>query len=116
MLIIGLNSLGHDTSAAIVKDGRLVFAIEEERINRDKHTRALPVGAVKECLKFVGAELNDVDVISIGLQPESFVHQRFLSYVEKAYSRTLDFMLSDMDQIQSFLLHEDDLRSALDYT
>src|SRR5215475_1742606 len=51
----------HDGAAAIVKDGKVVAAIEEERLNRIKHSNKFPVGAVRFCLDRCGASIRDVD-------------------------------------------------------
>jgi carbamoyltransferase len=51
MNILGLNAFHGDSSAALLRDGQLVFALEEERLNRTKHWAGLPVGAAKACLE-----------------------------------------------------------------
>lgn len=56
---LGLNIL-HDTSAAIVVDGELVCAVEEERFNRDRHTAAFPVAALDYCLDVAGVRREEV--------------------------------------------------------
>ncbi|PXX63915.1 beta-1,4-N-acetylglucosamine oligosaccharide 3-O-carbamoyltransferase NolO [Nocardia tenerifensis] len=61
---LGLNIL-HDTSAAIVVDGELVCAIEEERFNRDRHTNAFPVAAIEYCLEQAG--IRRADLRGVGL-------------------------------------------------
>jgi carbamoyltransferase len=66
MLILGLNMFHADTSAAIVQDGRVVFAIAEERLNRVKHYAGFPSLAIKACLDAVGAKIADVDHVAIG--------------------------------------------------
>ncbi len=53
MLILGLNMFHADASAAIVRDGEVVFAIAEERLNRHKHFGGFPALAIKACLKAV---------------------------------------------------------------
>ena len=53
MVILGLNYYFHDSSASIVVDGQLIAVIEEERLNRDKHTQAFPVKAIGRCLKLL---------------------------------------------------------------
>ena len=50
-VILGLNCNHADSSACIIKDGKLLIAIEEERINRIKHWAGLPINSIKECLK-----------------------------------------------------------------
>jgi carbamoyltransferase len=54
MVILGLNANHPDSSACILIDGKIVIAIEEERINRIKHWSGLPILSIKECLKKTG--------------------------------------------------------------
>ena len=49
-IIIGINAFHADSSACLIIDGKLIAAIEEERINRIKHYSGLPLNAIKECL------------------------------------------------------------------
>src|SRR5690242_2992686 len=51
MNILGLNAFHGDASAAVLRDGQLVAALEEERLNRIKHWAGLPVLAAKACLQ-----------------------------------------------------------------
>src|SRR5579872_4861543 len=53
----------HDGAAALVKDGSVVAAIEEERLNRIKHSNFFPVRAIRFCLQQVGASITDLDAI-----------------------------------------------------
>lgn len=69
MNILGINHYFHDSSACILVDGKLVAALEEERFNRDKHTRAFPENAILECLKIAGLEAADIDHIAVSIQP-----------------------------------------------
>ena len=66
MIILGLSgALGHDSSAAIIVNGKIVAAAEEERFIRDKHAKNLmPVEAAKYCLKEAGMKPEDVDVVA----------------------------------------------------
>ncbi|HET8579600.1 MAG TPA: carbamoyltransferase C-terminal domain-containing protein, partial [Nitrospiraceae bacterium] len=54
-----------DSAAALVRDGRILAAAEEERFVRVKHVTALPVHAIRYCLQEAGAELADVDGIAV---------------------------------------------------
>jgi carbamoyltransferase len=54
----------HDAAAVLVEDGEVVFAIEEERLNRIKHTNKLPVRAIRACLASRCARLSDVDLFA----------------------------------------------------
>ena len=55
-----------DASAAIVVDGKVVFAVAEERLNRIKHYAGFPALAVKACLDAVGAKIEDVHHVAVG--------------------------------------------------
>src|SRR5215813_9411166 len=65
MIILGLNAFHADSSAALVKDGRLVAAAEEERFLRIKHWAGFPSRAIAYCLREVGVRLSDVDHIAV---------------------------------------------------
>ena len=64
--VLGLNSEGHDTSACITIDGKLIAACEQERYDKIKHSRNFPLEAIKDCLKISKLSINDIDVISSG--------------------------------------------------
>ncbi|OQW37437.1 MAG: hypothetical protein A4E19_13615 [Nitrospira sp. SG-bin1] len=57
-------SQGHDSAAALVIDGHIVAAVEEERFNRKKHCGDFPVNAIHYCLKEAGLSINDIDEIA----------------------------------------------------
>src|SRR6516225_2260670 len=63
--ILGLNSFHADASAVLLRDGELVAAVAEERLNRVKHFAGLPVQAIREVLDLAGIGLADVDHIGI---------------------------------------------------
>src|SRR5215813_13758039 len=65
MIILGLNAFHADSSAALVKDGRLVAAAEEERFLRIKHWAGFPSRAIAYCLREAGVRLSDVDHIAV---------------------------------------------------
>jgi carbamoyltransferase len=66
MLILGLNMFHADASAAIVEDGKILFAVAEERLNRRKHFGGFPALAVKACLDAAGAKISDVQHVAVG--------------------------------------------------
>jgi carbamoyltransferase len=61
---LGINIFSHDSSAALLKDNKIICAIEEERLNRKKHYFGFPKLAISKCLEIAGLELNDIDVIA----------------------------------------------------
>lgn len=64
MLVLGLSNM-RDASAAIVDDGRVIAAAEEERFVRIKHVTALPLHAIRYCLKEAGIEAQSLDAIAV---------------------------------------------------
>ncbi|HEY6085286.1 MAG TPA: carbamoyltransferase C-terminal domain-containing protein [Nitrospira sp.] len=64
MLTLGLVNM-RDAAAALVEDGRIVAAAEEERFVRIKHVAALPVHAIRYCLRTAGVRLCDVDAVAV---------------------------------------------------
>ncbi len=64
MLVLGLSNM-RDAAAALVEDGRIVAAAEEERFVRVKHVSALPVNAIRYCLREGGLRLSDVDDVVV---------------------------------------------------
>jgi carbamoyltransferase len=61
MKILGLSSYSHEASAALIVDGQLVSFVEEERINREKHTWKFPKNAITACLKEAKLSIRDID-------------------------------------------------------
>jgi len=55
-----------DASAAILQDGKVVFGIAEERLNRVKHYAGFPTLAIQACLDAVGAKIGDIDHVAVG--------------------------------------------------
>ena len=71
MIILGVNSYHADAAAALVVDGQLIVAAEEERFCRVKHWAGLPVQAVAACLHDAGLTISQVDHIAINRDPHA---------------------------------------------
>ncbi len=77
--ILGVNSAYHESSACLVKDGVVIFAIEEERLSREKHAKpanvdnpdCLPTLAIDLCLKTAGITAKDLDWIAYSFNPDA---------------------------------------------
>src|SRR5258707_9678644 len=69
MLTLGINySQMHDSSACIVRDGELLFAVAEERISRLKHDAGFPKNAIRACLDFAKVRAEQLDELCFGWQ------------------------------------------------
>ena len=80
MLTLGINySQMHDSSACLVRDGELAFAVAEERLSRVKHDARFPQKAIRACLDFGQVDVDDVDEVCLGWQTAGPVYRHDLS-------------------------------------
>ncbi|MBI3725824.1 carbamoyltransferase, partial [bacterium] len=100
--ILGLNAYHADAAAALVVDGRVVAAAEEERFNRIKHSAGFPIEAVRYCLRQGGLELRDVGSIAIASKPIEHVKEEILQILSgrPAYSRQIQKRLQAVAQFR----------------
>jgi len=94
MNILGLNYYFHDSTACVVQDGKLVVAIEEERLTRIKHTDSFPVQAIDRCLKTCGLKPEEIDAVAVSIKPD-------LHRSDKA-----TYILKNITEARPFLRHE----------
>jgi len=80
MNILGINAYHGNASAALVCDGKLIAAVEEERFNRVKYAAGFPVAAIRYCLKEAGITLADLDHVAVPRNPYARLGTK-LSYV-----------------------------------
>ncbi|MDP1689555.1 MAG: carbamoyltransferase C-terminal domain-containing protein [bacterium] len=71
MYILGINAYHADSAACLIKDGKLIAAIEEERIRRIKHWAGFPSESIKFCLGYAGIRIQDIDHIAISRDPKA---------------------------------------------
>ncbi len=69
MNILGINAYHGNSSAAIVCDGKLVAAVEEERFNRVKYAAGFPAQAIRYCLNEAGLKLEEIDHVAVPRNP-----------------------------------------------
>ncbi|HEV59265.1 MAG TPA: hypothetical protein ENN87_17480, partial [Phycisphaerales bacterium] len=69
MDILGISAFYHDSAAALVRDGRIVAAAQEERFSRVKHDARFPVHAVRYCLEEGGISPEQLDVVAFYEKP-----------------------------------------------
>ncbi len=94
MLILGIGGWLHDGAAALLRDGEIVAAIEEEKLLRQPHAGGLPAQAVETCLQIAGAGYDDVDRVALarplGAAAESDFHLRLKTLFPNARLVVLD--------------------------
>jgi len=105
--ILGINAYHGDSAACLVVDGKLVAAIEEERIRRIKHWAGFPSEAIQFCLDYAGLKISDIEHIAIGRNPSAHLHKKVLFAVQSrpSFAKIKD-RLANMGKVR-------DLRSTL---
>ena len=68
MILLGINNM-HDASCALVIDGQIIAAAEEERFSRVKHTSGLPINAMRYCMEAAALKPGDLDVVIASWRP-----------------------------------------------
>lgn len=108
MLILGLGGLGYkDSSAALVKDGRVVAAAAEERFTRVKHQGGYPARAVEACLAAAGARIGDVDHVAVANNPWLATRAKVLDWYGERFFESPEF--------RAFHIFHDEIHSTLTY-
>src|SRR5712692_6467648 len=78
MYVLGINAYHGDAAAALIEDGRVVAAVEEERFNRIKHCAGFPAESVKYCLQAAGVGIQELEHIGISRDPSAHLHKKVL--------------------------------------
>ncbi len=95
MYILGISCYYHDSSAALLKDGVIVAAAQEERFTRKKHDTSFPVNAIKYCLQSQNIKIRDVKYI--GFYEKPFLKfERVLSQHLEMFPKSLKTFISSM--------------------
>ena len=89
LIVLGLNAYHGDASAALLVDGELVGAIEEERLNREKHSAGFPALAVQRLLQMAGLRSGaSIDHVAISRDPRAHLLNKALHLAERALRST----------------------------
>ena len=81
-IIVGINTYHADSSACIIVDGKLIAAIEEERINRKKHFSGYPLESIKECLRIANKQDVEITDIAFNTKPSSNLFAKGVFFVK----------------------------------
>jgi carbamoyltransferase len=89
MRVLGISAFYHDSAAALIEDGALVGAVQEERFTRKKHDSGFPQNAVQYCLDAAGIKLADVDYVAFYDKPflkfERLI-ETYLAYAPRGFN------------------------------
>lgn len=93
--ILGISAYYHDSAAALVSDGNIIAAAQEERFTRKKHDPGFPGQAIKYCLEEAGIELADIDYVVFYDKPLikfERILETYLSYAPRGFQSFLAAM------------------------
>jgi len=108
MLILGLGGLGYkDSSAALVKDGRVVAAAAEERFTRAKHQGGYPSRAIAACLRAAGAGEADIDHVAVANNPWLALRSKVLDWYGESFFHSPEF--------RAYHIFHDEIHGTLTY-
>ena len=109
MYILGIGCYYHDSSAAVLKDGKIVAAVEEERFTRVKHDNSFPVHSINFCLQAAGIEINQIDYVAFYEKPflkfERILYQciNFFPNSYKLFVKAMPAWLTEKIRIRKIL-------------
>lgn len=93
MTILGISAFYHDSAAALIVDGKIVAAAQEERFTRIRHDAAFPKEAIKWCLSNSNLQLKDIDKITFYEDPGLKFKRLLKTYVD-FFPRSIPLFLS----------------------
>ncbi|MFH0996757.1 MAG: carbamoyltransferase [Pseudomonadota bacterium] len=111
--ILGISAYYHDSAAALVKDGVIIAAVQEERFTRKKHDAGFPGHAVAYCLKEAGITIRDVTHVAFYDKPFLKLERLLLTYLSYAPFGLLSFLKSMPVWLKEKVFLKDTLMEAL---
>ncbi len=112
--ILGLSAYYHDAAAALVADGRIVAAAQEERFTRRKHDAAFPAHAARYCLEAAGCRLRDLDAVVFYDKPFLKFERLLETYLASAPHGLRSFVAAMPVWVKEKLFLKSELRRELE--
>ena len=102
MYYLGINYYGHNTSCAIFKGNKLIFAVEEERLSRKKNDTNFPLKSILLCLKKCKIDLKDIKEIGAATIPNRLLEEKYLKYTFDNFPKVNDYFF-DQKSLKNIL-------------
>jgi len=115
MIVLGISCYYHDAAAALLRDGVIVAAAQEERFTRKKHDAQFPLHAIDYCLKQAGCTMQDVDLVSFYDKPFLKFERLLETYLMYAPRGLSSAWKGIPVWIKEKLWISDHIRTSLDY-
>jgi carbamoyltransferase len=113
MRILGLSAFYHDSAAALIEDGRIVAAAQEERFTRKRHDAGFPEQAITYCLQAGGVSLDDIDHVVFFEKPLIKFERLLETYLANAPRGFASFKVAIPVWIKEKLFQKANLEKAL---
>jgi carbamoyltransferase len=111
--ILGISAFYHDSAAAIVRDGEIVAAAQEERFTRKKHDSAFPANAIAFCLESAGATAEQVDYVCFYEKPLRKFERLLETYLSYAPAGFTSFKMALPMWLKERMWMSGDMKKAL---
>lgn len=115
LYILGLNYYGHDASASLLNNGKVIASAMEERFSGIKKDRSFPINAINFCLKYESIGIDDVDVVTFYMNPELFHEKRVIHYLGKNYPKSIPLFDPFLDRSLKYKNVEKEIRDKLNF-
>jgi len=95
MYILGISAYYHDSAAALIKDGEIIAASQEERFTRIKHDASFPSSSIKYCLEAASITMNDIEQVVFYEDP-SLKFRRILTTYLQFFPKSIPFVIRSL--------------------
>lgn len=113
--ILGISAFYHDAAAAILRDGEIIAAAQEERFTRKKHDPSFPKNAISYCLREVGIKESDLDMVAFYEKPFIKFERLLETYLSYAPSGIRSFIQAMPPWIRQKLFIKDYIYKSIDF-
>jgi carbamoyltransferase len=113
--ILGLNYIGHDASASLLRNGEVLASVMEERFSRQKHDRSFPMQAIQYCLKHAGISVSDLEEICYYMEPKEHFNQRVIHHLGRYYPKSVPLFPDMLTRALKVNNAEREIRERLNY-
>ena len=112
MNILGISAYYHDSAAALLKDGEIMAAVQEERFTRIKHDSQFPINSINYCLKNFKLDLQDINYVVFYEKPFLKFERLLETYLAfaprgfKSFSKSMPLWIKDKLFQKSIIIKE----------
>ena len=113
--ILGLNYIGHDASASLIRNGEVLASVMEERFSRQKHDRSFPMQAIQYCLKTAGITVQELAAICFYMDAKEHFEQRVIHHLGRYYPKSAPLFPDMLHRALKVNDAEKEIRERLQY-